>query len=186
MWSKHCRIIGRWSNRFTIRCRWLSQSSQVLVFFAIQHIHIPCWPAYRATMACIRVHLLPQGAGFGTQRSQAKGAEGVTQQTGVRGNIYDRSKRLGWRAYLGSNNNWSNFGKYTYYSLVFPLSLSLVSLVKVSHAFFIALYYDFHSLRSVWQLRVECSICHNFIVPHFVACLLFMFVGCMSTTEATQ
>jgi len=61
----------------------LSQGAQVLVLSAVQHLYIPCWPARGATMASLRVRLLPQGAGPGAQRPQAEGAEGLPQQTGV-------------------------------------------------------------------------------------------------------
>lgn len=72
-----------------------------------------------------------------------------------------------------------------YYSLYIPPSS--LFLVKVSHAFFIALY-DFRSLRSVWLLRVECNICHTFLLCHisWPVCCSCLLVACQQRKQPSN
>lgn len=84
----------------------------LLGLFAVERLYILGRIADRADMASVRVHMLSQGGGIGTERSQAEGAEGrATGQAGVRGNVHDRGQGLGGRAYLGTNHHRSNPGK---------------------------------------------------------------------------
>lgn len=85
----------------------------MVVFPALVLRHFHRGAARRAVMARVRVRLLPQGAGAGTERPQAEGTESrATGQTGVRGNVHDRSERLGWRTYIRPNYHWTNTREY--------------------------------------------------------------------------
>lgn len=87
----------------------------MVVLSPVVDIHIHCGVVGGAIMARVRVRLLPQGAGAGAQRPQAEGAKGgAPEQTGVRGDVHDRSERLGRRTYIRSDHHRTNTGKYLY------------------------------------------------------------------------
>lgn len=62
----------------------------MVVLPALQYLYLPRRPAHRAAMAGRGVPVLSQGAGAGSERSQAEGAEGQPpEQAGVRGHFHD-------------------------------------------------------------------------------------------------
>lgn len=88
----------------------------MVVFSDIEYIYISRRTLYRAAMAGLCLHMLPQRARAFAQRSQAEGAEGQSWQARVRGNVHDRSQRLGWRADIGSDDNWTDSGEFFFSS----------------------------------------------------------------------
>lgn len=91
---------------------WLPQCPKMVVLSAVVDIHVPMRAVRGGAMAPLRVLMLPQGAGAGSQRPQAEGAEGGTPgETRVRGHVHDRSERLGRRTYIRSDHHRTNTGK---------------------------------------------------------------------------
>lgn len=103
------------------------KNKKMVVFSSIKYIHIFGRSIDRAAMACLRISLLSQRARTITKRSKTKRTE--SQSTGkarVRRNIYDWSKRLGWRINIGTNNNWTYFGKLKKYFCSFFFVCSIL------------------------------------------------------------
>lgn len=87
----------------------------MVVFSPVVHHHVPGGAHGGAGMARVHVRLLPQGAGAGAQRPQAEGAEGgAPGETGVRGDLHDRSERLGWRAHIRTDHHRTDIGEFIY------------------------------------------------------------------------
>lgn len=78
----------------------------MVVFPALQYLHLSGRVAYCAAVESVLVPVLSQGARI------RQGAEKfATEQAGVRGHLYDRGQRLGRRADFGPDYNWPNTGE---------------------------------------------------------------------------
>lgn len=89
----------------------MSRGAEVLVLFAVQHMHVPRRPADSARVAPVRVPVLQQGSRVWAERSQAEGAEGCpTGQAGVRGHVHDRGQGLGGRTHIRTDHHRSHPG----------------------------------------------------------------------------
>lgn len=92
--------------------RGVPQGTEVLVFPAVEHLHLPRRPPDRADMEGVRVPLLPEGGGVRAQRPQAEGAEGgQAGEAGVRGHVHDGGQGLGGRTHLRADHHRSNLGE---------------------------------------------------------------------------
>lgn len=104
----------------------MPQRPKMVVLSPLVDHHVHCGVRRGVVMAHCRVPLLPQGAGAGPQRPQAEGAEGSTAgETGVRGDVHDRSERLGRRTYLWPDHHRPHSGKST--PLIFVRTSSMIS-----------------------------------------------------------
>lgn len=86
--------------------------SKMVVFSPVEYFYVSRRTLHCAAMAGVRIHLLPKGAGAVAQRSQTERAESQSWQTRVRRNVHDRGQRLGWRADIRSNDDWTNSGEF--------------------------------------------------------------------------
>lgn len=86
--------------------------SKMVVFLALQYIHLSARITHRAAMESVLVPVLSQRTRTSARSAGQKGAEKFqAAEARVRGHVYDRSQRLGWRVDLRSDYNWKNFGK---------------------------------------------------------------------------
>lgn len=112
--------------------RRLSQSEKMVVFPPLVHIHLPRRPPHRASMAGLRLHVLPQGAGVLAQRPQTEGAEGRARQAGVRGHLHDRGQRLGRRTHLRTDHHGTDSGTLSIFNSTSPLLPSVSNRRRVA------------------------------------------------------
>lgn len=126
----------------------MSKRKKMVVFPPIEHLYLSRGPSLSTNMEGLGFHMLQkrQWGVCSARRSKIKGTRTTcpcssrgqskprpgseawsTTAARVRGHLHDRSQRLGWRTYLGSNHHWSDPCKYTLFKFVAPYKKKLQS-----------------------------------------------------------
>jgi len=116
---------------------------QVVVFPAVQRVHVSRRAADRAPMAVLRVPVHAQaarrtrGARLPEQRAQ-EGAE-AAGQTGVRRNVHDRGQRLGGRTDIRTDYYRADIGErryiYNYHHIIIIMINIITVVIVYSHSY---------------------------------------------------